>query len=135
MRRAPGDLVRAFAGAVSSGDVGSLEPFLDDDIDATFDEAGALSGRRTVLAFWRRLFETYVRFEMHIVRLVEEGSVVIAEAVYILHMRRGGSLSVRAMALFEIEKDRIVRWTDHADLADVSPEERRRWRRLGAAKW
>lgn len=135
MLRTPGDVIRAFAQQISARDIRAFETFLDDSIDATFEEAGVLLGRRAVVAFWRRLFQTYPVCEMHLIRLIEEGAMVIAEGVYILGAARGPVMSVRAISLFELRGERILRWTDHADLGDVPVSERQKWRRLGSARW
>lgn len=135
MVRTPGDVIRAFAQQIAARDIRAFETYLDDSIDATFDEAGSLPGRRAVVAFWRRLFQTYPVCEMHLIRLIEEGAMVIAEGVYILGGTRGPLMSVRAISLFEIEGERILRWTDHADLGDVPASERQKWRRLASARW
>jgi limonene-1,2-epoxide hydrolase len=135
MLRAAGDLVTTFAGALNSGDVRRLDPFLAEDVEAWFDEAGRLSGRRALLAFWRRLFQTYPIFELHIVKAIAQDDLAIAEAIYLLGPSRGPVLSVRAIAVYEIKNNLIARWTDHADLAEVPMTERERWRRLGAARW
>lgn len=135
MVRTPGDVLRAFVQQIAARDIHAFEAFLDDCVDATFEESGLLRGRRAVVAFWRRLFQTYPVCEMHLIRLIEEGAMVIAEAVYILGAARGPLMSVRAISLFEIKDERIIRWTDHADLGDVPASERQKWRRLGSAKW
>lgn len=135
MSRSAGDLVRALAAEIGSGDSRRLSPFLTDDIEANFDEAGRLTGKRSLLAFWRRIFQIHPVFEMHVVKLVAEGPIVIVETIYVIGARRGPLMSVRAISLFEIGNGLIERWTDHADLASIPSGERERWRRLGAARW
>jgi limonene-1,2-epoxide hydrolase len=131
----PGDVVQAFAGEIASRDARRLESYLAEHVAAQFDIAGELRGRAALLGFWRRLFQTYALFELHILKAVVDEGLVIAESVYLLGARRGGLMSVRAINLFEVEGGVITRWRDHADLADVPRAELDRWRRLSAARW
>lgn len=116
-------------------DVRRLEAFLAEEVAARFDEAGELRGRRALLGFWRRLFQSYPLFELHILKSVTEQDLVIAEAIYLIGQRGGGVMSVPVIAVFEIRDDAVVRWDDHADLAGVPWKERQRWRRLGGSRW
>lgn len=135
MSRTPGDIVQAFAAEIGSRDVRRLEDYLAEHVAARFDVAGEMIGRNALLGFWRRLFQSYALFELHILKSVTEENLVIAESVYLLGKRRGGLMPVRAITVFEIQRDVITHWRDHADLADVPAMEMERWRRLGAARW
>ena len=135
MSRSAEELVQAFIRAFSQGDARSLAPFLDEDVSARFEEAGGLEGRRMVVDFWRRLFQTYPEIDLRIGKLVKEGSLVIAELLYGLKTSRGVTTSVKTISIFEIRRDLIVSWVDHADLTDVPSKERDLWRRLGVARW
>lgn len=135
MSRAAEELVQAFIKAFSQGDARNLAPFLDEDVSARFEEAGRLDGRRMVVDFWRRLFQTYPEIDLRIGKLVKEGNLVIAELLYGLKTGRGVTTPVKTISVFEIRRDLIVSWVDHADLTDVPSKERELWRRLGAARW
>lgn len=135
MSQNAGDIVKAFAGEIAARDVRRLESYLADHVAARFDVAGELSGRPALLAFWRRLFQSYVLFELHIVRTIIEDNLVLAESVYLLGGRRGGVLPVKAISVFEVEAGAITLWRDHADLSEVPASETDRWRRLGSARW
>lgn len=135
MSRTAEELVQAFILAFSQGDARSLAPFLDEDVSARFEEAGGLDGRRKVVEFWRRLFHTYPEVDLRIGKLVKEGSLVIVELLYRLKTGPGVTTSVKTISVFEIRREQIVSWVDHADLTDVPLKERELWRRLGAARW
>jgi len=135
MSRSAPDLLHAFAEAFSQGDARVLAPFLDEDITAQFEEAGRLAGRRTVLDFWRRLFQTYDIIDLQIAKLVTEGGLVIAELLYRLKPARGTTTAVRTISVFQVHEGLIVSWVDQADLTDVPGKERELWRRLGSARW
>lgn len=68
-----------------------------DSPSARFDIAGDLVGRNALLGFWRRLFQTYSVFELHILKCVADDDIVISESAYLLSERRGGVLDVRAI--------------------------------------
>lgn len=131
----PGDVVQAFAAQIASRDARRLESYLSEHVTAEFDVAGRLVGRQAVLGFWRRLFQSYVLFELHITKSVIQDDLVIAQSIYLLGPRMGGLLDVRAINVFEVKRGLITRWRDHADLGDVPPTEKELWRRLGAARW
>ena len=131
----PGDVVQAFAGEIASRDVRRLESYLSEQVAAQFDIAGELVGRTALLGFWRRLFQSYSLFELHILKSVTQGELVIAESLYLLAANRGLVMNVRAINVFEVEKGVITRWRDHADLAEVPLAEKDRWRRLSVAGW
>lgn len=131
----PGTVVQAFAKEIAFRDVRRLETYLAEHVAARFDIAGDLIGRTALLGFWRRLFQTYSLFELHILKCVAEDDLVIAESAYLLAARRGGLLDVRAISVFEVEQGVITHWRDHADLAEVPVSEKDRWRRLSSARW
>ncbi|MNS17029.1 SnoaL-like domain protein [compost metagenome] len=131
----PGSVVQAFAKEIAFRDVRRLETYLAEHVAARFDIAGDLIGRTALLGFWRRLFQTYSLFELHILKCVAEDDLVIAESAYLLAARRGGLLDVRAISVFEVEQGVITHWRDHADLAEVPLSEKDRWRRLSADRW
>lgn len=131
----PGSVVQAFAKEIAFRDVRRLETYLDEHVAARFDIAGDLIGRTALLGFWRRLFQTYSLFELHILKCVAEDDLVIAESAYLLAARRGGLLDVRAISVFEVEQGVITHWRDHADLAEVPVSEKDRWLRLSRARW
>lgn len=131
----PGDVVQAFAGEIASRDVRRLESYLAERVAAQFDIAGELVGRPALLSFWRRLFQSYALFELHILKSVTQNELVITESVYLLAGRRGAVMSVRAINIFEVEEGLITRWRDHADLAEVPQAEKDRWRRLSTDRW
>lgn len=131
----PGSVVQAFAKEIAFRDVRRLETYLAEHVAARFDIAGDLIGRTALLGFWRRLFQTYSLFELHILKCVAEDDLVIAESAYLLAARRGGLLDVRAISVFEVEQGVITHWRDHADLAAVPVSEKDRWRRLSRARW
>lgn len=131
----PGSVVQAFAKEIAFRDVRRLETYLAEHVAARFDIAGDLIGRTALLGFWRRLFQTYSLFELHILKCVAEGDLVIAESAYLLAARRGGLLDVRAISVFEVEQGVITHWRDHADLAEVPASEKDRWLRLSRARW
>lgn len=135
MSRMPRALVQAFAGEIASRDTRRLEPYLAEHVAARFDVAGDLVGRAALLAFWRRLFQTYALFELHILKAVAEDEIVIAESVYLLGKRGGDPMPVRAITIFEVRQELITHWRDHADLAEIPQSEQERWRRLGSARW
>jgi limonene-1,2-epoxide hydrolase len=128
-------IVEAFIQAFGLGDARRLGPFLAEEVDAWFEEAGMLCGRRTVLDFWRRLFQSYPEVDVKTSKVIVEGGLVIAELLYRLQPGKGKATSVRTISVFEVKDDRIVCWADHADLTDVPRKERDLWRRLGAARW
>lgn len=130
-----GEVIQAFAAEIASRDVRRLESYLAEHVAAQFDVAGELIGRAALLAFWRRLFENYALFELHLLKSVVAEDLVITESVYLLGASRGGVTSVRAINIFEVEQGLITRWRDHADLSDVSRAEKERWRRLSMARW
>ena len=80
----PGSVVQAFAKEIAFRDVRRLETYLADHIAARFDIAGDLVGRNALLGFWRRLFQTYSLFELHILKCVAYDDLVIAESAYLL---------------------------------------------------
>ena len=131
----PGSVVQAFAKEIAFRDVRRLETYLAEHVAARFDIAGDLIGRTALLGFWRRLFQTYSLFELHILKCVAEDDLVIAESAYLLAARRGGLLDVRAISVFEVEQGVITHWRDHADLAEVPMSEKERWLRLSKARW
>lgn len=131
----PGDVVQAFAREIASRDARRLEAYLSDHVVARFDVAGSLVGRAALLGFWRRLFQSYALFELHIVKTVIQGDLVLAESLYLLGPRRGGVMDIRAISIFEVERSIITRWQDHADLSEVPANEKELWRRLGSARW
>lgn len=131
----PGSVVQAFAKEIAFRDVRRLETYLDEHVAARFDIAGDLIGRTALLGFWRRLFQTYSLFELHILKCVADDDLVIAESAYLLAARRGGLLDVRAISVFEVEQGVITHWRDHADLAEVPVSEKDRWLRLSRARW
>ena len=131
----PGSVVQAFAKEIAFRDVRRLETYLAEHVAARFDIAGDLIGRTALLGFWRRLFQTYSLFELHILKCVAEDDLVIAESAYLLAARRGGLLDVRAISVFEVEQGVITHWRDHADLAEVPVSEKDRWLRLSRARW
>ena len=131
----PGSVVQAFAKEIAFRDVRRLETYLADHVAARFDIAGDLIGRTALLGFWRRLFQTYSLFELHILKCVAEDDLVIAESAYLLAARCGGLLDVRAISVFEVEQGVITHWRDHADLAEVPVSEKDRWLRLSRARW
>ena len=135
MSSMPGSVVQAFAKEIAFRDVRRLETYLADHVAARFDIAGDLVGRNALLGFWRRLFQTYSLFELHILKCVAEDDLVIAESAYLLAARRGGLLDVRAISVFEVERGVITHWRDHADLAEVPVSEKDRWLRLSKARW
>ena len=122
----PGSVVQAFAKEIAFRDVRRLETYLAEHVAARFDIAGDLIGRTALLGFWRRLFQTYSLFELHILKCVAEDDLVIAESAYLLAARRGGLLDVRAISVFEVEQGVITHWRDHADLAEVPVSEKDR---------
>ena len=135
MSSMPGSVVQAFAKEIAFRDVRRLETYLDEHVAARFDIAGDLIGRTALLGFWRRLFQTYSLFELHILKCVADDDLVIAESAYLLAARRGGLLDVRAISVFEVEQGVITHWRDHADLAEVPVSEKDRWLRLSRARW
>ncbi len=131
----PRDLVQTFAGEIASRDARRLAPYLSESVQARFDVAGTVVGRAALLAFWRRLFQSYALFELHILKAVAEDDMVIADSVYLLGKRGSDPMPVRAITIFEVRQKLITHWRDHADLAEVPQAEMDRWRRLGAARW
>lgn len=131
----PGDVVQAFAGEIATRDARRLEAYLSEHVIARFDVAGSLVGRAALLGFWRRLFQSYALFELHIVKTVIQDDLVLAESLYLLGPRRGGVMDIRAISIFEVERGLITRWQDHADLNEVPITEKELWRRLGSARW
>ena len=131
----PGDVIQAFADEIASRDARRLETFLSEHVVARFDVAGSLVGRAAVLGFWRRLFQSYALFELHIVKTVIQGDLVLAESLYLLGPRKGGLMDIRAISIFEVEHGVITRWQDHADLSDVPQTEQELWSRLVSARW
>ena len=97
----PGDVVQAFAGEIASRDVRRLESYLSEQVAAQFDIAGELVGRTALLGFWRRLFQSYSLFELHILKSVTQGELVIAESLYLLAANRGLVMNVRAINVFD----------------------------------
>lgn len=131
----PGKLVDAFASEIERRDARRLERYFAEHVAAHFDVAGDFVGRHALLAFWRRLFQSYSQFELHILKSVTEGPLVIAESAYLLASKRGVLPVVRAITIIEVEDGAIVSWRDHADLSDVPQKETERWRRFGQARW
>ncbi|MBB5747092.1 nuclear transport factor 2 family protein [Brevundimonas variabilis] len=131
----PENVVQAFAREIAFRDVRRLEPYLGEHVAARFDIAGDLIGRKALLGFWRRLFQTYSLFEFHILKCVVEDELVMAEGVYLLATRHAAVLDVRAISIFEVEQGIITHWRDHADLTEVPMSEKDRWRRLSGSRW
>ena len=135
MSRASDQLIRDFAEAFSFGDVQRLTPFLDDEVVSAWGDSLTFFGRRRLLDVWRRLFRTYRGVEVHIDKLVIDDRLVIAELRYVLRTHERTEVSVPAMAVFETADDRIVRWSDHADMSEVGTRDRDLILRLAGARW
>lgn len=131
----PEDVIQAFAGQIAHRDVRRLEPFLSEYVAAQFDVTGELLGRSTLLGFWRRLFQNYTLFELHVLKSIAQDSLVLAEGLYLLRRQRGPVISVRAITVFEVQAGLISHWRDYADLAEVPAAEKDRWRRLKGDRW
>lgn len=131
----PGSVVQAFAREIAFRDVRRLETYLAEHVAARFDIAGELVGRTALLGFWRRLFQTYSLFELHILKCAAEDGLVIAQSAYLLAARRGGLLDVRSISVFKVDQGVITHWRDHADLTEVPVSEKDRWLRLSRARW
>lgn len=131
----PAELVRAFAAEFGGGDVRRLAAYLTEDVRAQFAETAVMEGRRSVIAFLRRLFQTYPVRELQLLKCVSDLPIVIVEAVYIFAFSKAPAVTLQAIIVFEIRDGGIASWTDYADLDDASREERARWRRLATANW
>lgn len=135
MLRPPLQLVAEFVAAFADGDVRRLEPFLDPDVVARFEDAGQFVGRRALLDFWRRIFLTYARIDLRISKMIADQNLVIAELHYAMAPRQGTTTFIRTISLFDVENEGIVFWTDNADLSEIAASERGLWLRLGRARW
>ncbi|MFN4287413.1 MAG: nuclear transport factor 2 family protein [Brevundimonas sp.] len=112
-----------------------LEPFLDEAVVYEVSGLDAVEGRRAVLAFWRRMFETYGEIGMGLVRHVADEDIVLAEQrqVFVPHGRPPVILD--NLAVYQLRGGRIRSWREYVDLEAAGPDEVALWRRLRTARW
>lgn len=128
------DLVRGLGEAVTSGDLTRLADSLATAATAGLFALQPLTGRQAILGFLRRM-RTCAAWEMHVLKAVTEGDVVVAETLHIFIPKQGGPYSVRSIAVFEIRSDAVSTWHEHPDLSEVSSDQLERWRRLRSGRW
>jgi limonene-1,2-epoxide hydrolase len=129
------DVIRAFAVEFGRGEIRRLAAYLAEDVRVQFPDVPLLEGRAAVLAFLRRLFQTYPVRELRLHKCVSDSEIVLVEAVYVFALRRTPAFTRRGITLFEVRSTGLAAWTDYSDLDDTPPDEKERWRRLGSARW
>lgn len=111
-----------------------LESFLDEEVVYQVDGFEPVVGRRAVLAYWRRMFDLHETVRMSLARHVRDRQVAIAAVRQFYLARKRPPLVIDSLAVFELQGERISRWSDHLD-GEVPEEETALWRRLRSARW
>jgi limonene-1,2-epoxide hydrolase len=125
------NFLRAFAGHCWS----DLEPFLHEDVVYAVDGFDPVVGRRAVLAYWRRMFEAYGAVRMDAERQVRDGDIVIAAQRQLYLVEGRMPLSLRSMAVYELDDELIREWSDTFGSDGLDKDVAAVWRRLRAARW
>lgn len=90
-------------------------------------------GRERTLRFWRAILPRYRAIRVSLSRLVADGDTRIAEQAHLLDRGEAGLVLIPNIAVYRLQNERIVRWTDHVDLGGTPAAEVALWRRLREA--
>jgi limonene-1,2-epoxide hydrolase len=113
----------------------ALEPFLHEDVTYRMEGFAAIEGRRPVLDYWRRMFETHDTIRMGLERHVRDGNVVIVAQRQVYVAMRRPPLVLDGMAIFELSQEKIRIWDDRLPPDDLPADHAGVWRRLRTARW
>lgn len=123
--------LQAFAGQRDR----DLEPFLHEDVAYKVEGFAPLEGRRDVLSYWRRMFESHRLIRMSLERHMRDGDVVIVAHRQVYSAFKRPPLVLEGMAVFELAQEKIRAWDDGLRAADLPAEEADLWSRLRSARW
>lgn len=112
-----------------------LAPFLHEEVVYAVEGFDPLVGRRAVLAYWRRMFETHETVRMSLERHVRDGDLVIAAQRQLYVAGRRQPLLVESMVVYELKDELIRHWSDRPCADDLTGEDAAVWRRLRTARW
>ena len=112
----------------------ALEPFLDEEVVYHVEGFDPIGGRRSVLAYWRRMFEVYEAIGLSLSRHVRDAGVVIAAQRQLYFGRDRPPLVIDSLTVYELADERIRAWTDRLQ-GEVAEVETALWRRLRTARW
>lgn len=121
--------------AAFGGGPDHLSPFLADDVVFQAADLPAVEGRAALLRLWGRLFQSYRRIEMRLVRHVPDGDLVLAEQRQTFTPRDRPAVQVQSIVVYTLRDGRIATWSDHLVLEELPEAEAALWRRLWAARW
>ncbi len=113
----------------------ALEPFLHADVTYAVAGFAGVEGRRAVLAYWRRMFESHAEVRMSASRRIQDGEVVIAAQRQAYASTARAPVVVDSLVVYELRDGRIFGWSDTLRALDLDPDERDLWRRLRRARW
>lgn len=131
----PKQVVAGLADAIAAREVGHLSPIFSPDVVASCSGLDDIHGRRALMSFWSRIFERWDFVELHLVKIITDETVVIAETYYLAGREAGPPIALNGLGVFEIDAGTIVRWSDHLDLDTLPETEVARLRRFRAARW
>lgn len=113
----------------------NLEPFLDEEVVYRVDGFEPVVGRRAVLAYWRRMFESHEVVRMSLARQVRDGDLVLTAQRQFFSPTRWPPLLFDSMVLYEFHNDRVRVWWDCLSPEDIDESHTELWRRLRIARW
>ena len=119
MARDPQQLVSDFVATWERGDVDEMASYFTEDAEYQNVPREPAVGRDAVHAYMQRLTEFLEITGVDVHRQISSGSIVVNERTD--HFRYNGShVSMPVCGVFEIEGDRIKKWRDYADSAQLT---------------
>lgn len=121
--------------AAFGGGPDQLSRFLADDVVFRAADLPAVEGRAALLRLWGRLFQSYRRIDMRLVRYVPDGDVVLAEQRQLFTPGGREPVRIDSIVVYTLCDGLIDSWSDHLQLDDLPAEDQALWRRLWASRW
>ncbi|QYC11442.1 nuclear transport factor 2 family protein [Brevundimonas nasdae] len=127
--------LRALLADVNAHDQAKLPTWLADDVLYAVEGSFEISGRGVVSSLWRRMFATYERLGIGLIKCVSTGSIVIAHQNWELGRPGGPPVRLDGMTVYQFRDDLIAEWRTYLDLRATSEADRALCSRLRAGRW
>ena len=119
MPRDPEQLVSEFVATWERGDVDEMASYFTDDGEYQNVPREPAVGRDAVRAYMKRLTEFLEMTGVEVHRQIASGSVVVNERTDFFRYN-GTDVAMPVCGVFEVVGDRIKKWRDYADSAQLA---------------
>ncbi|WP_312404784.1 nuclear transport factor 2 family protein [Brevundimonas sp.] len=128
------ELVRFFE-AFEGGRTDRIAGFLHEDAVYRVEGLAGLKGRRSIAAFWNRMFQTLAAVQVTPIRLVVDRSMALTQHHHAYVLNPQEIIRLKTMAVLDLKDGLILAWSDTLELNALPDPLETLWRRLWTARW